>query len=313
MLTSIEKMLRREFLAGLAATPLLTAAKSHIDRGRISFITDEAAANPADAIAFAKKYSLRWVELRDVPGGGGHYMRQSDEKLKEAAKQFQDSGIKVSFFNTPMFKITLPGTEPLSAKREQTADAREKRIAKHKADFDRRKEDFQQAFRAAHILGTDKIRVFTFLRTAEPDKLHQQIADVIGEMGEMAAKEKIKLLVENESACNVVSCAEVARFMKLLPEKTVGINWDPLNGTSQNELPYPDGYKLLPIKRVWNVQAKGHSLLAPDKKLDWPGIFTSLDRYGYKGEVGLETHYFDGTKIEKSHASMVEIFRILES
>ena len=86
---------------------------------------------------------------------------------------------------------------------------------------------FKQAFRAAHILGVDKIRVFTFLRTAEPDKLHQRIADVIGEMAEMAAKEKIKLLVENESACNVVSCAEVAPFMKLLPEKTVGINWDP--------------------------------------------------------------------------------------
>ena len=59
-------------------------------------------------------------------------MRQSDEKLKEAAKQFQDNGIKVSFFNTPMFKITLPGTEPLSAKREQTAEAREKRIANTK-------------------------------------------------------------------------------------------------------------------------------------------------------------------------------------
>ena len=59
----------------------------------------------------------------------------------------------------------------------------------------------------------------------------------------------------------MVSCAEVAAFMKLVPEKTVGINWDPLNGTSQNEFPYPDGYKLLPVKRVWNVQMKGHSLL----------------------------------------------------
>ena len=36
-------------------------------------------------------------------------MRQSDEVLKEAAKQFHDNGIKVSFFNTPMFKITLAG------------------------------------------------------------------------------------------------------------------------------------------------------------------------------------------------------------
>src|SRR4029078_3813625 len=135
------------------------AAKARIDRGRISFITDEAAANPADAIQFAKKYGLQWVELREVPGGGGHYMRQSDEALKEAAKQFRDNGIKVSFFNTPMFKITLPGTEPLAAKREQTREAREKRIAKHQAEFDRRHEDFKQAFRAAHILGVDKIRV----------------------------------------------------------------------------------------------------------------------------------------------------------
>jgi sugar phosphate isomerase/epimerase len=304
-------MLRREFLACLAAARVL-AAKSQIDRTRISFISDEAAKNQADSVAFAKQYGLRWIELRDVPGGGGHYMRQSDERLKETARLFADNGIKVSFLNSPMFKITLPGTEPVF-RRPETPENREKRIARHKVDFDRRKEDFQQAFHAAHLLGTDKIRVFTFLRTAEPAKLNQQIADVIGEMAELAGKEKIKLLVENESACNVVSCAEVAAFMKLVPEKTVGINWDPLNGTSQNELPYPDGYKLLPIKRVWNVQMKGHSLLDPEKKLDWAGIFQSLANDGYKGQIGLETHYFDGTKIEKSHASMREIFRILES
>ena len=44
-----------------------------------------------------------------MPGGGGHYMRQSDEKLKESAKLFHDNGIQVSFLNSPMFKITLPG------------------------------------------------------------------------------------------------------------------------------------------------------------------------------------------------------------
>lgn len=304
-------MLRREFLACLAAVPVLSA-KSRIDRTRISFISDEASASPEDSVAFAKQYGLRWIELRQVPGAKGHYMRESDEKLKEAVKLFHDNGIKVSFLNSPMFKITLPGSEPVF-RRPETPDAREKRIARHKAEFDRRKEDFQQAFRAAHLLGTDKIRVFTFLRTAEPAKLNQQIADVIGEMAEMAGKEKIKLLVENEGACNVVTCAETAAFMKLLPEKTVGLNWDPLNGTSQNENPFPDGYKLLPLKRLWNVQMKGHSLLDAEKKLDWAGIFQALANDGYKGQIGLETHYFDGTKIEKSHASMKEIFRILES
>jgi sugar phosphate isomerase/epimerase len=211
-----------------------------------------------------------------------------------------------------MFKITLPGTEPLS-RRPETSDAREKRIARHQAEFDRRKADFEQAFRAAHALDVDKIRVFTFLRTAEPSSLNQRIADVIGEMAEMAGKEKIKLLVENEGACNVVTCAEMAAFIKLLPEKTVGLNWDPHNGKALKEVPFPDGYKVLPVKRVGNVQMKGHSLLDPEQKLDWAGIFSALARDGYKGQVGLETHYFDGTKIEKSHMSMVEIGRILES
>src|SRR5438876_6314245 len=67
-------MLRREFLAAMAAAPLL-AAKNHLGRARFSFITDEAAASPADAIAFAHKYGLQYVELRDVPGAKVHYCR----------------------------------------------------------------------------------------------------------------------------------------------------------------------------------------------------------------------------------------------
>ena len=108
-------------------------------------------------------------------------------------------------------------------------------------------------------------------------------------------------------------CAEVARFMKLLPEKTVGINWDPLNGTSQNEFAVPDGYKRFLLSGFGTCRRRGTACSHLTRS--WTGRASSvrLDRDGYKGEVGLETHYFDGTKIEKSHASMVEIFRILES
>ena len=136
---------------------------------------------------------------------------------------------------------------------------------------------------------------------------------VIAEMAEIAARDKMQLLVENEGACNVVTCAEVAEFLKLLPQKNVGFNWDPLNGTSQKETPFPDGYALLPKKRIWNVQMKGHSLLDEERKLDWRSIFAQLDKDGYRGCAGLETHYFDGTLIEKSNLSVKEIIRILET
>jgi sugar phosphate isomerase/epimerase len=304
-------MQRRLFCSVLAAAPLLPGAK-RIDLSRISLLTDEIARSPEDAIAFCKQYGIRNIELRGVPGGKGHYARLPVHEITEAAKQFRDNGLRVTFLNTGFFKITLPKTEPVFRKPEPPEN-REKRIARHKTEFDNRKEELKKAIENAHILGVDKMRVFTFLRVAEPGTVFSQVADVIAEMAEIAATHKMQLLVENEGACNVVSCAEIADFMKLMPQKNVGINWDPQNGVAQKEPPYPDGYALLPKKRIWNVQMKGHSLLDPQRKLDWRSIFAALEKGGYQGYAGLETHYFDGTLIEKSHMSVKEIMRILQT
>lgn len=278
---------------------------------RIAVLTDECAKSPEDAISFARQYGLQWVELRGVPGAkGSHYASIPEEQAREAASGLKAAGIRVSFLNTGFFKITLPGTEPVFRKPE-TPEGREARIAKHKAQYDRRFEELAAAIRNAHIYGVDKMRVFTFLRVQDPQSTFQQVADVIGEMAGKASAEGIKLLVENEDSCNVVTCEEMAAFVKLLPEKSVGINWDPLNGISQKETPYPEGYRLLPKKRILNVQLKGHSLLDDQKKLPWHDIFEALSKDGYKGIAGLETHYFDGTLLEKSHLSMQEIRRIV--
>ena len=84
-------------------------------------------------------------------------------------------------------------------------------------------------------------------------------------------------------------------------------------GIAQKEAPFPDGYALLPKKRIQNVQFKGKTLLEPKQKLDWGGILTALVKDGYKGYAGLETHYLDGTDPEKAHLCVKEIRRILES
>ncbi len=304
-------MYRRHFLGALAAAPLLHA-KSRFGLDRISVITDEMAPTTAGAIEFAKQYGLKWVELRSVPGARAHYGSIPEDQAKQSAKEFADAGLKVSFLNTPMYKITLPGVDPVM-RRPETPENREKRIARHTAEYERRKSDFEKAFRNAHIYGVDKIRVFTFLRAAEPRKHFQQIADILGECTEWAAKEKIQVLFENETSCNVVTCDEVRDFLKMMPQKNFAFNWDPHNGAALKEVPFPDGYKQLPLKRVLNVQAKGKSLLDEKERLDWAGIFNALAKDGYKGCVGLETHYFDGTMFEKSHKSLQEIKRILES
>jgi sugar phosphate isomerase/epimerase len=294
-------MHRRQFLASMAAAPLLAQEPFGLDR--ISVITDEVSASPEDGIRFAQQYGLRWVELRGVPHPKSyrHYELLTKPELEQAAKQLRDAGLKVSFFNASGIKTALPGTTP--RRLPKADDWRE--VADR--NYNQRMESLQRAITAAHAFGVDTIRVFTFARVPEPESLFPRIAETLGGMGELARKEGVRLSIENEGACNVATCTEMASLIKLLPEKTFGLNWDANNGQTAGERPYPEGYNALPKGRIVNVHMHGRTLLDPEKKLDWKTIFASLNRDGYRGCAGLETHYFDGTKIEKSHLCLAEL------
>lgn len=304
-------MLRRNFLLSTVAAPALFAAK-RVDLSRISLLTDEIARTPAEAIAFAQQYGIRWVELRAVPGGGGTYAYLPEEKLRETARELKDAGLRVSFLNTPMLKFTLPGTES-ARPRKETPEAREKRLAREALLYDNRIDDLRKAIRAAHIFDVKLVRVFTFTRVTEPESVMARTAEVLHELSSIAEKEGIQLLVENEASCNVATCAELKRICELVPGKAFGINWDPVNALNSKEQPFPEGYALLPKKRIHNVQMKARALIIGPDLLDWGAIFTALAKDGYTGKIGLETHVFDGTLIEKSHLCMKKLQELLKT
>ena len=309
----INRVRRRDFIAAAAAgaaLPLFAKTPTRIGRSRLSAISDEIAATPAEALAFAKKYGLEWLELRNVPGAKTPYFFMNEAELKPVAKEFADHGIKISFLNTNLLKFGLPGTEPL--RKNETAEARAKRLPREQAQFDRRMDDLQKCIRAAQVLGTDRVRVFTFQRVREPEKLFARIAEILEPMCSVAAREGARLLIENENSCNVATCAETAAILKLLPARTAGCNWDALNGANAGETAFPEGYEKLPKDRIWNIQFKGKSILDTPQRLDWAAIIKTLERDGYEGEIGLETHYFDGTNIEKAHASMSAMVSIVD-
>lgn len=300
---------RRCLLAsGFAALPL--AARNRIDRSRVSVITDEIARGPRDAIDFAKQYGLQWVELRGVPGMRGRdYASLPEEDLRAAAQQFREHGLRVSFLNTSLLKIALPGTMPARWVKDPP-ESRDKRLANDAARFERRLDELRRGLRAAHILGATKMRVFSGWRVDDPVSLFPRLADILNEMGEIAAKEKVHLLVENEAACNIATCRELAGLFERLPSPWLGINWDPDNGGAHKEPPFPEGYRLLPRGRLGNVQIKGRSILPGMRPLDWAAIFGALVKDGYKGQVGLETHIFGDMQIQASHDSMQAILRL---
>lgn len=284
------------------------AATTHLDKTRISAITDEIGLSTLEAIAFAHYYGMQNVEIRNSPGKKEYYLMPEAE-IKADADLFAKEGLKVSFVNTGLLKFTWPGTEA-ARKRTETPEARDKRLASEKARWDQRLDDFQKAIRCAHIMGCDKVRVFAGTRVAEPTMVYQLIAETLGEMSKLAEREKVYLLLENEGSQSIATSAELADIMKLIPSKWVGFNWDPHNAYGK-EKSYPDGYAALPKARMLNLQIKGKGVM-PDsaEKEDWRAIFAALNNDGYEGKVGLETHLFDGTLITAAHKSMDEIMKI---
>jgi sugar phosphate isomerase/epimerase len=306
-------MNRRELLGATLALPWAAWAKTaKIDRRRLSSITDESGTTPAEGIAFAQKHGLQWMEVRAVPGAKKHYADMTPAELKQAAKEFKDGGVKVSFFNSGQCKYLLPGTVALKP-RQESADQRATRLAREQQAFDRREEDLRKSIRAAQALGTDKVRVFAFIRTVDPAKDMQRIVDVMGPLVKICEKEGIRLTLENEVACNVARCDEMAAYMKAIPSKNFGLNWDALNGKHMQETAFPEGYQLIPKDKLWNVQIKGKSVLKGYSDwIDWAPIFTALEKDGYREQIGLECHIFGPELIAKSHESMVEMIRLAE-
>ena len=307
-------MTRRELLAAAgAACALPLQARSNWDKSSISAITDEIGNTTDESIAFAHQYGMKYVEIRDQRPAGGprkEYFTLNEAEIKADALRFAKEGLKVSFVNTSLLKFTWPGME-VARSRPETPEARERRLAADKARFSARMDDLSKAIRCAQWMGCDKLRVFTGNRVADARSTFPQVAEVIGEMALVAGKEKVNLLIENEGSQNVGLSAELADIMKLMPSKWVGMNWDPHNAYGK-ETSFPDGYNLLPKKRLMNIQVKGKGIMpASTEKEDWKGIMMALDRDGYKGKLGLETHIFDGTLIAAAHTSMEEIMRIV--
>jgi len=81
---------------------------------------------------------------------------------------------------------------------------------------------------------------------------------------------------------------------------------------SVKEPSFPQAYSLIPKQRLGNVDLKGRSVLPGPLRMDWKAVFAALERDGYRGRIGLETHIKENL-IENAHASMREMIRLVES
>jgi sugar phosphate isomerase/epimerase len=294
-------MNRRDFLR---RTSLAAIAGNFDYPWNLGIITDQVDLDLTRVLSsFYRKYQLRWAEIRYMNLDGRKryvYADATPAQLKHVKRQLSDAGVKLAVLDTAIFKITLPGTVPLGENPAYVDPAH--------FEFSRQMNDLKHAADAAHALGTQRIRIFTFRRVAQPAAIFGRIVEELHKAIEVARQQEITLLVENEYDCNTATASETVKLFKAIPDRRLMHNWDPCNAYETGEQPFPATWNQLDHARISHIHLKD----AAGKewkpigagKLDFAGQFRALKAMNYSGTLSLETRYKSARKDQ--YASSVE-------
>ena len=302
----MEVFSRRNFLAGVgsvaaacAAKPLFAmAAKSPF---RVGVISDEISPDFDHACSvIAKDFGLQWVELRSMWGKGMHDL--TDAQLADAQKILAKYSLRVTDMASPLFKVDWPGAPKSSHGSKHDFGADE--TFKQQNDLLAKYVELSKRFK------TDKIRCFDFWRLDDPKPYRAAIDDKLKEAAATCGKHGLRLVIENEFACNTATAPEAARVLSSVTSPHFGLNWDPGNAVMRGELDaFPAGWNLLPKQRIYHCHVK-NAIKGPDGKMgwspvdkgyiDWTAQFRALKNIGYHGAVSLETHWHGAATHEES-------------
>jgi L-ribulose-5-phosphate 3-epimerase len=296
---------RREFLAGMAALSAthaysrLSAAKDSSSPFRVSVINDEISQDFGHVCEVAaKEFGMGWVELRSM--WKKNIVSLDEKEVAEARRILEKNQLKVTDIASPLFKVDWPGAPKSKFSEDKSFNAA--------FDWKQQDEVLERAIEMAKAFNTERVRCFDFWRLEDQTPYRTAMNDKLREAAEKCAKNKLLLVLENEPACNTATGAESAKVLTAVQHPAFMLNWDPGNAAASGEIPYPDGYKLLPKDRIGHCHCK--DVVKKEKKydwapmgggmIDWAGQFRALKRDGYHFAVSLETHWNGGGSAEES-------------
>jgi sugar phosphate isomerase/epimerase len=156
-------------------------------------------------------------------------------------------------------------------------------------------EDLKRAADAAHTLGTNKIRIFTFSRVSDPDSIFDRIVEQVQKALPVAKENDVLLLVENEHSCNTATGTQSAKLLRAVTDERLMLNWDPGNCYEAGEQPFPKAWDQFDHSRIGHIHlkdAKGKAWRpVGGGEIDFTGQFNALKQMKYSNTMSLETHY----------------------
>ncbi|HET8550497.1 MAG TPA: sugar phosphate isomerase/epimerase family protein [Bryobacteraceae bacterium] len=256
----------------------------------IAAITDEFSPDLKEALDAMAPIGMMGAELRVC--WGRNIMDLSDAELDRAIDLVNAKGMQVISIASPILKCVLPEGGDVDTRFQQDVFA-----STH--TFDDQPRLAERAFTIARRTGAKIVRVFSYWRTVEPDRCFRGIVKALHWLGDQAAQHGVIIGLENEHACNVGTAVETAKVLAAVGHPSVKLVWDPANALVAGEIPYPNGYRLLPPERIVHVHVKdcqmeGHRPIwgpVGTRAVDWKGQIAALVADGYRGWLSLETHW----------------------
>ena len=260
---------------------------------RVAVINDEVGQDFGRACeVIAHEFGLEWIELRGM--WNKNLLNLDANEIAEARRILEKYKLRVTDIASPLFKVDWPG----APKSKFSPKA-----AQFNADFTfgQQRDVFDRSIALAKAFQTDRVRCFDFWRLEDPARFRAGMNERLLTDALLAGKQGVTLLLENEPACNTATAAEAAKVLDAVKTEYLLLNWDPGNAASRGEIPYPDGYALLPKARIGHCHCKDVTKKADSKEcewaaigrglIDWRGQFAALKHDGYKLGVSLETHW----------------------
>jgi sugar phosphate isomerase/epimerase len=300
---------RRDFLslataaATCAVSPALARSQASSSPFRIAVINDEISPD-FDHVCYviSHDFGLSWIELRSM--WGKNTMDLSDAQIAETRKILAKYSLQVTDIASPLFKTDWPGAprSPYGSKGDMHGAV--------EVAFKHQDELLERSISLAKQFNTGKVRCFDFWRLDDQAPYRAAIDEKLRSAAEIAGKQDILLVLENEFECNTATGREATRTLKAIESPNLALNWDPANAVMRGELDaFPAAWDTLPKNRIHHCHVK-NAVKGGDGKIEWAPVgtgfidwtaqFNALHKIGYHEAVSLETHWHGAASPEES-------------
>jgi sugar phosphate isomerase/epimerase len=215
--------------------------------------------------------SIGYMELRSV--WNTNVLDLSDEELDRVKSETAQRGIGISSIGSPIGKV--PVTEPFGPHLER----------------------FRRALRAADVMETPYVRVFSFFipEGQEPGHYREEVIDRMATMAGEAKDSGITLLHENEKEIYGDVPSRCLDILAGVGSPALRAAWDAANFVQCGVRPYKEGYaSLRPYVEYIHVKdaLSGSDRVVPAGEGDGqlPETLSALHDSGFDGFFSLEPH-----------------------